>query len=137
MSSSEQEPLQLIMVSLDYCAGQITETKRSLRESLAAGNVTAPLTLLEQSETDLDSLRAQVLKLRSEIESAVKAGDDRFGKLKLDGASKDILVMALGMYELDLIKTAASPEGANGTDKSTGSEAKLRLINETKSAFDL
>jgi hypothetical protein len=137
MLSGEQERFQVILIALDYCVEQIAESKLSLMKSLEAGNVTAPLTLLEQSERDLDSLRIQVLRLRSEIESVLRSRDVSFGNLKLDGANKDILVMGLGMYELDLIKIAASSEASRGNDKWAGAEAKLRLIRETKNALDL
>ena len=137
MLSGEQERFQVILIALDYCVEQIAESKLSLMKSLEAGNVTAPLTLLEQSERDLDSLRVQVLRLRSEIESALRSRDVSFGNLKLDGARKDILVMGLGMYELDLVKIAASAEASRGNDKWTAAETKLRLIRETKTALDL
>lgn len=134
--SGREEKLRLIIAALDYSIRHIVQTKNSLSNSLSAGGITAPLTLLDQFERDLDSLAGEVSGLEAKCERALAGPGDGIDQLQLDGAAKDILLMSLGMYELDLRRQAGSPAALTAEYDANRTDA-LRLIEDIRKTLDL
>ncbi len=123
--------------ALGHSLQQIDNIKREMKFPLTENRRTTTPAVSDLFDKELDALAVRVLRLKYEIEMMSGRSNANFELMSLSGANKDILVMCLGMYELDLNQEiGASVDRPTRSEKQSRAMAELRLLRDTKRTLD-